>query len=424
MTKNTYVDSEIGRIECTVSGRLAAMLKPKEYIYSITEEELIFDVAACNSYRKMTDLLNRVLHRPSDKELKVTTVMEHLESQGRKIGICQHEIAAGILREAPGLSEEGIVDSIDEIPDAIRNPQSLSQTKMTEKQKAFKDVIDAYNSDAEECDKIKNQKLIDDTELDPDECVYIAIDDVGVKHQKDTRKDGGSKEGKYVENTVIHVESKEGKYTITDVGMKNAFTLLVAFLVSNNLLENRFLYFFSDGAKNIKANIEEYFKPLCPYTLMLDWYHLEKRMTELLSMALRGSKDERHNIRYTLDRKLWAGNFDDAKNYLQNLERKHIKNQQRLDDAIDYLERKKENAACYALRKELGYRNSSNPAEKENDLVVANRQKHNGMSWSYAGSGALASITAMARNGETDEWIRSGEIRFGFDDNNKKQLAA
>ena len=417
------MDSEIGRIGCTVSGSLAAMLKPKEYIYSITEEELIFDVAACNSYRKMTGLLNRVLHRPSDKEIKVTTVMEHLESQGRKIGICQHKTAAEILRDAPGMSEKGVVVSVDEIPDAIRNPQSLSQAKECEKKEALKAVIDDYNSNADECDKIKNQKLIDDTELDPEECVYISIDDVGVKHQKDTRKDGGSKDGKYVENTVIHVESKEGKYTITDVGMKNAFTLLVAFLISNNLLENRFIYFFTDGAKNIKANIEECFKLLCPYKLMLDWYHLEKRMTELLSMALKGSKEERHNIRYTLDRKLWAGNFDDAKAYLQNIEEKYIKNQCRLDDAIDYLERKKENAACYALRKELGYRNSSNPAEKENDLVVANRQKHNGMSWSYDGSGALASITAMARNEETDKWIRSGKIRFGFCDD-KKQLAA
>lgn len=371
----------------------------------------------------MTGLLNRVLHRTADKALKVTTVMEHLESQGKKIGTRQHEIAAEILRDVPGLSEEGIVVSADEIPDTISNPAPKSNVQGADKQKAFKDVIDDYNNGTEDCNKIKSQKLIDDTELDPDECVYISIDDVGVKHQKDTRKDGGSKEGKYVENTVIHVESKEGKYTITDVGMKNAFTLLVAFLVSNNLLENRLLYFFSDGAKNIKANIEEYFKPLCPYRLMLDWYHLEKRVTELLSMALKGSKEERHNIRYTLDRKLWAGNFDDAISYLQNIEKKHIKNQLRLDDAIDYLERKKENAACYALRKELGYRNSSNPAEKENDLVVANRQKHNGMSWSYAGSGALASITAMAQNEETDEWIRSAEIRFAFK-KNKKQLAA
>ena len=35
-----------------------------------------------------------------------------------------------------------------------------------------------------------------------------------------------------------------------------------------------------------------------------------------------------------------------------------------------------------ALRANLGLRNSSNPVEKANDLVVAGRQKHNGMAWS------------------------------------------
>ena len=134
----------------------------------------------------------------------------------------------------------------------------------------------------EDCDKIKNPKLIEDTERNPDECIYISIDDVGVKHQKDTRKDGGTKDGKVVENTVIHVQSKEGTYVITDVGMRKAFILLMAYLFLNNLLENRYIYFFSDGAQNIRASIEEFFKPLCPYKLMLDWYHLEKRMTELL----------------------------------------------------------------------------------------------------------------------------------------------
>lgn len=113
-----------------------------------------------------------------------------------------------------------------------------------------------------------------------------------------------------------------------------------------------------------------------------------------------------------MDQKLWAGNFDDAKSYLRCLDKKHIKNQKKLNEAIDYLERKKEYAACYALRRGLGYRNSSNPAEKDNDLVVAHRQKHNGMSWSYDGSGALATITAMSHNQETDKWIENGQILF------------
>ena len=135
-------------------------------------------------------------------------------------------------------------------------------------------------------------------------------------------------------------------------------------------------------------------------------------MTELLSMALRGSKEDRHDIRYKLDQKLWAGNFDDAKEYLLELDDKYIKNKNKLNEAILHLDRKKEYAACYALRKELGYRNSSNPAEKTNDLIVASRQKHNGMSWSYEGSGALATITAASRNGEIDAWIERKVIPF------------
>ena len=68
--------------------------------------------------------------------------------------------------------------------------------------------------------------------------------------------------------------------------------------------------------------------------------------------------------------------------------------------------------ACYALRRHLGLRTSSNRAEKANDIIVATRQKHNGMSWSKAGSGALAVITAANVNRELDNWITTGQINF------------
>ena len=54
---------------------------------------------------------------------------------------------------------------------------------------------------------------------------------------------------------------------------------------------------------------------------------------------------------------------------------------------------------CYVVRAKLGLRNSSNPIEKENDILVAQRQKHNGMSWSKNGSGSLASIKMVFQNG-------------------------
>ena len=50
--------------------------------------------------------------------------------------------------------------------------------------------------------------------------------------------------------------------------------------------------------------------------------------------------------------------------------------------------------------------------EKENDIVVATRQKHNGMSWSKAGSSALAIITAAMINGELENWMATGEVIF------------
>lgn len=50
--------------------------------------------------------------------------------------------------------------------------------------------------------------------------------------------------------------------------------------------------------------------------------------------------------------------------------------------------------------------------ETANDIVVATRQKHNGMSWSKAGSGALAIITVARINGELENWIATGEVEF------------
>jgi len=77
-----------------------------------------------------------------------------------------------------------------------------------------------------------------------------------------------------------------------------------------------------------------------------------------------------------------------------------------------YLKRNRPYIPCYVVRKELGLRNSSNIGEKMNDLVVSDRQKHNGMSWSKEGSVALASITALIRNNEYALWFEQGNIEF------------
>jgi hypothetical protein len=79
---------------------------------------------------------------------------------------------------------------------------------------------------------------------------------------------------------------------------------------------------------------------------------------------------------------------------------------------IEYVAKNRPMMPVYAVRRKLGLRNSSNRGEKANDLLVAARQKHNGMSWSRSGSVALASVTALKQNREYHEWFRERQIEF------------
>ena len=367
------------------------------------------DLCCATSYRNSVDIANSVYNRDDENRFRVHTINDRIETIGNAISNEIDSKSEDILQDNGFDPASGLPIDASAIPDSIKKP-ALPDENSDRKQEISK-AIRNYNKGRDKCMKIRSRKLISDVEYIPEDCVYISIDDVGVRHQKDKRKDGGSKDGKVVENTVIHIQSKEGIYIITAVGMGKAFRILLAFLLKNHLLKSRHLYFFSDGARNIRKGINDYFA-FYPHNHMLDWYHLEKRMTELLSMALKGSKDKRREIRKHLAGILWAGNISDAIDYLYSLDKTNIKNAQKLDEAVEYLKGKKSYICCYALRDVLGYRNSSNPAEKANDLVVATRQKHNGMSWSFSGSHALAVIEAISLNGERDGWLRNHSIRF------------
>ena len=115
---------------------------------------------------------------------------------------------------------------------------------------------------------------------------------------------------------------------------------------------------------------------------------------------------------YQLRHLLWYGLVDYAIGYVKALPRSQIKDPEALTTLIGYFERNRAHIPCYAVRKELGLRNSSQIGERMNGLVVSERQKHNGMSWSVSGSIALASLTALTRNHEYAMWFEEGNIEF------------
>ena len=151
-----------------------------------------------------------------------------------------------------------------------------------------------------------------------------------------------------------------------------------------------------------------------PYTLVLDWYHLKKKCKELISSSLKGKIEQKKAYAQSLMRMLWVGNVKEAILYLNGLDDSQVKSRHWLEKLTGYLERKETQIVCYALRHALGLRISSNSVEKANDLLVAQRQKHSGMSWSFKGSGSLASIAMVALNNETDQWLRTKSLSFSM----------
>lgn len=396
---------------------LANSMKPKEVVRSVIIEQIVLKMAAGSSYRAAVEALNECLMRNPDDEFKAGGLQHHAEAAGTAIQEAESELASKILHETFDDFDE-LFPSQDALQAWYARDEGASSNRCVEVNAEFTEYVrrqvEAYNTGRDPVDQITDPEAVRKVAFELfnlRNTVYIEVDDVGVKHQKATRKGDAARKSKYVENTVIHVEWPGHKYTLTAVGMTECMRKLLAFLVNNDLLKGHYLCFFSDGASNIRAQIEQHFS-FCRYTLNLDWYHLEKRMRELLSMAIKGPKDKKEQILDDIRHMLWAMNVAGAIAYLRALPANLTKSQKRLDETVGYLERKRPFITCSALRKLLRLRNSSNPAEKANDILVARRQKHNGMSWSYGGSGALASITALVRNHALSTWIRTGTIPF------------
>ena len=382
-------------------------MKPKQRLRSTSFSELNLRLVTALSYREAVDVLNRVLHREKSDSVKTSTLEDWVESFGKSLSEGYNSKAEEILDSYSIDRQSGIISEDSPLPPSILKPELPAVIEEGQ----VRHLITEYNRGKERAAKLKYGDLTSGIEDGTRKCCYISVDDIGVRFQKPERKGKYRKDRSFIENTVIHIQAEDKQYTITAIGMDKAFKLLVAFLLENGLMEGHRLIFFSDGAACIRDYIGKYFG-FRQHTVILDWLHLKKRCSEFLSMGIKGSKEEKQQIKKELMSILWTGRHQNAVNYLESLKKSHVKNSLKIEELKAYICRKSSNMTCYALRKELGLRISSNRVEKANDLVVATRQKHNGMSWSRKGSGALAVITATMINGELKEWGTNHRINY------------
>ena len=375
--------------------------KPKERIYSKAFIETALLLSRSMSIRDAHTVLNRVLHRAEGADIKLRTYSDYVQRQGEQISNTVKQSAKEVLKEAGFDCESGQAVNGESLNPAIKKPGASwhNRTAVHEAVEGLKKGLKLERNEEELLSELEN----------PDESCYCSPDEVLVRHQKEHRTKENEKDGAFVKNTVIEVQSPERKRIITSTSMKSAFLVVLAYLLSNHLLDNKTLVFFTDGAKDLRKNITE-MSSFRQVKVILDWYHLMERCKVCLSMSVKGRKEERNQILELLRPYLWAGNVSGAIDFLKNLDAKVLRPQNRIDELCHYLDNRREQIPCYALRHELGLRISSNHVEKANDLVVAKRQKNNGMSWSNVGSGALAQISALFLNHDAHNWIYDNRI--------------
>ena len=418
--ENTWpyrVDGEIGRIEFPTY----RVVQGKTPLYDTARE--LFPPLGCweryetrgfkelafirgvteQSYRKTALWLNRLRHQ--DEATGSTTLRVGAEREGRHVLDCLERTSAENLQHA-GFDATG-----QPLASTTFRPNEAELMSAGE----IKAALDACELTEAEREDVERNPV--PYEL-PGETVNVSVDDVLVKRQKPqrTQTDGpNEKEAeevgtgrKYVHNTVAHLQHETQSYHIVGHGVPAVLRILLSVLLTNDLMGKR-LQFFVDGQKTLQSAILKAFAWFGNVGLILDWYHLEDKCARQLSLAMKGT-ELRNEALSTLSALLWYGRVDSANAFLQELPAAHLKNPDAIRVLTDYLERHRPYLPCYAVRKRLGLRNSSNIGEKMNDLLVSDRQKHKGMSWSPNGSIALAALEALKRNHEYQHWFEYHEI--------------
>lgn len=410
--KRYRVDGEVGRFEFEtyrVEGEGGVVVDTADLFPALTGQEWyrtegfkeigFVQGTIKGSFRQTANWLNRVRHQPEGTPGR--TLSHNSEQEGERLLEHLRQKAEQILSEYQFVLNQ---------PPPAQQAHYQSQAMICLDAESVLTTVKACAPDPSyEAQMLKNPVPYEVAA----ESVQVSIDPVGVKKQKESR--AGTPKAKKRDmtyQTVAHLQQGEHSYTLNGSGIGPVLSLLLAFLLHNDLLKYN-LFFFVDGQRSLNNTILALFAWFGPVQLILDWYHLQEKCQSQLSMALQG-RDIRNQTLDQLLPLLWLGAVERAITLLQTIETEHIKNQTRLDELIGYFQRQQPYIPCYAVRKALGLRNSSNCGEKSNDLLVSARQKHNGMSWSPTGSVALAALTALVRNNEYQQWFQFQTVPFSF----------
>ncbi|MDR2750511.1 MAG: hypothetical protein LBC41_07620 [Clostridiales bacterium] len=382
---------------------------------------LLCEISSRTSFRSTADIMN--LHRRPDDQLSAYTVHDIVIRLGKEVEEAKYRLARLILKFFSVAASRPCADAVDE---PIVKCRELDKSLDSEVESAIQSV--RFSVDIDEISKLPlpdwmageartevedAMKRVVSGPKGPDGkgSLIVSSDDVLVVMQPMTRP-GDPEKGKrhYATETVIHItqaveaETEKWSYVICGKTLDRTMDMLKAFLLISSL-DNE-IVFFTDGAANLRnALFERFGKDI---RLILDWFHLKKRVNESLSMGLKGSALRKEMLKQLMQY-LWHGRTRDACLIISRIPDVKVKKSSELVGLVKYLAKQSPYIPDYYERRGYQLKNSSNAVECANNLLVSKRQKGSGMSWSKTGSGSMASIKALIMNNELESFLRYGD---------------
>lgn len=161
--------------------------------------------------------------------------------------------------------------------------------------------------------------------------VLIQIDGIGVKKQSETRasskqasvepQNDTEKTGSRANNNVVLLEKETGDFEYITSAIDSEELLPLSEIVKSKVIQEYGnekepvnIVAISDGAKDIRLMLIAIFGILV--MIILDWYHLRKKVRELMSMIARNRTEKDEHLEYLLHN-LWHGQTQEVLDYLE-----------------------------------------------------------------------------------------------------------
>ena len=314
--------------------------------------------------------------------------VDHLEDQGDLSKFQVNLIAA----KSPRHRAAWPVELTAAVEQALADPNPKAPEGVT--QQDWQRVLETRKNEAS-CWPVERLRCLG-PEIQPGQTI-AATDDILVRRPE---------AGRWLTMRVARIATPEGYRYLSGTGslVLRQLSLLLFFCAGFK----GWVTVLGDGAKWLRDYFETGLSKFTNKELLLDWYHLHRKCADFAGMIC-STAQEKKALKRKLSSSLWIGRVGSAVKALEAC-RPQAKNEEKLQELIDYLKARKPYIVNYNQRRRQRQYMGSAHAEKACDLIVAKRQKNRGMHWSEEIADALAAMKTVLLNQAWDLYWKENQV--------------